>query len=482
MVLKKKYDVAVIGSGPAGTRAAVQCAKKGRKSVVIDRREHKPGGVSLHTGTIPSKTLREAVLYLKGMRRRKVYGESRRFKETITLHDLLDRVNVILGHELKVIKSQLNKNGIDTVYGTASFMDAHTMEIKNRWGETINEITADTIFICTGTVPRHPEDVPFDYNTILDSNFVFDTESKVEKLPESLIVYGAGVIGSEYASMFAALGSKVWLMDNHKSLFPFLDKKIVSVLREHMEDLGMEIMLGKDYQEISVTPEGQGRLICTDGTRVEADAILFSKGRLPCVDPLCLDKVGVELTERKLIDVDENYRTNIPHIFACGDVIGFPALASTSAEQGRLAARYAMDLVAESRPELLPMAIYTIPEISAIGKTEQELNEENIPYEKGLSYYYEISKAAIAGDDTGLIKILFHPETRKLLGIHIIGDQAAELLHIGQMVMAFDGKLDAFIHNVFNYPTWAEGFKVAALNGINRLRGDVTVHRPPGAR
>lgn len=473
MVLKKKYDVAVIGCGPAGTRAAVQCAKKGSKAIIIDRREYKPGGVSLHTGTIPSKTLREAVLYLKGMRRRKVYGESHRFKDNITLHDLLERVNVILGHELKVIKSQLNKNGIDTVYGTASFMDAHTLEVNNRWGETISQITADNIFICTGTIPRHPEDVPFDYRTILDSNFVFDTESKVENLPESLIVYGAGVIGSEYASMFAALGSKVWLMDNHKSLFSFLDKKIVSVLREHMEGLGMNIMLGKDYREISVTPEGKGRIICEDGTTVEADAILFSKGRLPCVDPLKLEKVGVELTDRKLIKVDENYRTNIPHIFACGDVIGFPALASTSAEQGRLAARYALDLPAESRPELLPMAIYTIPEISAIGKTEQELNAENIPYEKGLAYYYEISKAAIAGDDTGLIKILFHPETRKLLGIHIIGDQAAEILHIGQMVMAFNGEIDAFIRNVFNYPTWAEGYKVAALNGVNRLKSTV---------
>jgi NAD(P) transhydrogenase len=476
MVLKKKYDVAVIGSGPAGTRAAVQCAKKGKKVIVIDRREYKPGGVSLHTGTIPSKTLREAVLYLKGMRRRKVYGQSRRFNENITLEDLLERVEVILSHELKIIKSQLNKNGIDVMYGQASFADPHTLEVDNRWGEIQGVITADIIFICTGTIPRHPADVPFDYKTILDSNFVFSQKSRVEKLPESLIVYGAGVIGSEYASMFAALGSKVWLMDNHKSLFPFVDRKIVAVLREHMERLGMNILLGQDYKEISVTADGKGRIETQDGTIVEADAVLFSKGRLPCVDPLKPDYAGVELTDRKLVKVDETYRTSVKHIFACGDVIGFPALASTSAEQGRLAARFALDEDAESRPELLPLAIYTIPEISLIGKTEQELTEQKIPYEKGLAYYYEISKAAIAGDDTGLIKILFHPETRKLLGIHIIGDQAAELLHIGQMVMAFDGQIDSFIKNVFNYPTWAEGYKIAALNGVNRLKTNGTVH------
>jgi NAD(P) transhydrogenase len=470
MVLKKKYDVAVIGSGPAGIRAAVQCAKKGKKVAVIDRREYKLGGVSLHTGTIPSKTLREAVLYLKGMRRRKIYGQSRRFTENITLKDLMERVEVILSHELKVINTHLNKNGIDVIYGQGSFVDKNTLEINNRWEETVAVIAAETIFIATGTIPRHPGDVPFDYITILDSNFIFSKKSKVQKLPQSIIVYGAGVIGSEYAAMFAALGAKVWLVDSYKQLFSFLDRKIVSVLREHLEEMGMKLILGESYKEISTTAEGNARLETEDGTVIEADALLFSKGRLPCVDPLKLDRVGVELTDRKLIKVDEYYRTNIENIYACGDVIGFPALASTSAEQGRLAARFALGLEPESRPELLPLAIYTIPEISSIGKNEQQLSEEGIPYEKGLAYYYEISKAAIAGDDTGLIKILFHPETRDILGVHIIGDQAAEIVHIGQLVMTFNGKLDNFIENVFNYPTWAEGYKIAALNGFNRLK------------
>jgi len=470
MVLKKKYDMAVIGSGPAGIRAAIQCAKKGKKVVVIDRRELKLGGVSLHTGTIPSKTLREAVLYLKGMRRRKIYGESRRFNDNITLNDLLERVDVILDHELKVINTQLNKNGVDTIYGQASFSDAHNLEIKNRWGEITAAINADTFFIATGTIPRHPDDVPFDFKAILDSNFVFSHKNRVEKLPRSLIVYGAGVIGSEYAAMFAALGANVWLVDSYKELFPFMDRKIVSVLREHMEQMGMKILLGQSYTEISTTADGQARLVTENGIVLEADALLFSKGRIPCVDPLNLDLIGVETTDRKLIKVDDQFRTSVSHIYACGDVIGFPALASTSAEQGRLAARHALGLEPESHPELLPLAIYTIPEMSSIGKTEQQLTEENIPYEKGLAYYYEISKATIAGDDTGLIKILFNPESRELLGIHIIGDQAAEILHIGQMVMTFNGKLDTFINNVFNYPTWAEGYKIAALNGINRLK------------
>ena len=470
MVLKKRYDAAVIGSGPAGVRAAVQCAKKGKKVVVIDRREYKLGGVSLHTGTIPSKTLREAVFYLKGMRRRKIYGKSRRFDDNIRLEDLLERVDVILSHELKIINSQLNANGVDVIYGQASFAGNHTLEVINRWEDPIAIITADIIFIATGTIPRHPEDVPFDFKTILDSNFIFSHKSKVEKLPGSLIVYGAGVIGSEYAAMFAALGSKVWLMDNHKQLFPFVDRKIITVLREQMEQMGIKIMLGTGYKEMSVTPGGSGRIVTDDGTVVEADAILFSKGRVPCVDPLNLDKIGVELTERKCIRVDEHYRTTVENIYACGDVIGFPALASTSAEQGRLAARFSLNLKAESHPELLPVAIYTIPEISLIGKTEQQLIGENIPYEKGLAYYYEISKAAISGDDTGLIKILFHPGTRRLLGVHIIGDQAAEILHIGQLLMAFNGTIDYFIRNVFNYPTWAEGYKIAALNGLNRLK------------
>ncbi len=471
MTTTQKYDAAIIGSGPAGVRAAIQCAQKGKRAVVIDRREFKLGGVSLHTGTIPSKTLREAVLYLKGMRRSKIYGKSHRFNENITLKDLQERVEIILAHELSVIKTQLNNNHVDVIYGQASFLDPHTLEIKNYTGDTVAKITADIIFIATGTIPRHPDDVPIDYKTILDGNFIFSHRNKVEELPKSLIVYGAGVIGSEYAAMIAALGSKVWLVDNMPRLFPFVDSEIVAVLKEQFDQLGINLMMGHPYTSFAVTPAGKGRLETEDGTIVEADAILFSKGRVPCVDPLNLDRVGVAVTDKKLVQVDDHYRTTVSHIYACGDVIGFPALASTSTEQGRLAARYALNLdVPYNRPELFPIAIYTIPEIAMIGKTEEQLIAENIPYEKGLATYREIAKAAISGDDTGLIKILFHRETHDILGVHIVGDQAAEIVHIGQLVMTLKGKLDTIIQNVFNYPTWAEGYKVAALNGLSRLK------------
>ncbi len=428
------------------------------------------GGVSLHTGTIPSKTLREAVLYLRGMRRKKIYGESHRFRKDITLNALMERVERILTYELKIIETQLAKNGVHTLYGQASFTDGHTMEIHRRSGEKTAVVSADKIILATGTIPRHAPDVPFDYEVIFDSNFMFSHKSKLKALPKTLIVYGAGVIGSEYAVMFAALGCKVWLIDNHKELFPFLDKKIVQLLKQHMEKMNLTLMMGHPYKKIEVTPEGKGRLETEDGTVVEAEAVLFSKGRLPCVDPLNLDAAGVELNENKLVKVNEEYCTSNENIYACGDVIGFPALASTSAEQGRVTARYALNMeIRHHKPEHFPFAIYTIPEISFIGKTEEQLKKENIPYEKGIAYYYEVAKAAIAGDDTGALKILFHPETLEVLGVHIIGDQAAEIIHIGQMVMAFNGKLDSFIKNVFNYPTWAEAYKVAALNGINRL-------------
>ncbi|MCK4760867.1 MAG: Si-specific NAD(P)(+) transhydrogenase [Candidatus Aminicenantes bacterium] len=470
-ICRVDYDFAVIGSGPGGQRAAIQFAKKGKKTIVIDRREYKLGGVSLHSGTIPSKTLREAVLYLKGMRRRKVYGASRRFEGKITLKDLLERVEVILTYELKVIESQFKRNGVDVMYGQASFLDRNTIAVENRNGQKIAEIKAGKIVLATGTVPRHPDDVPFDYRVIFDSDFIFTTKNKIKSLPETLIVYGAGVIGSEYAFMFAALGCKVRLIDSHEDIFPFLDKDIVAVFKGEMEKLGIAMSMGKKYKKISLTPAGKGRLETVDGTVVEADAILFSKGRLPCIRELESKRIGLELSERGLVKVDETYRTSVDNIYACGDVIGFPALASTSAEQGRVAARYALGLESKyHKPELFPFAIYTIPEMSSIGSTEQELTAKQVPYIKAAAKFNEIAKAAIAGDDTGLLKILFHPESREILGVHIIGDQAAEIVHIGQAAMALKGKLDFFINNVFNYPTWAEAYKTAALKGFNILK------------
>jgi NAD(P) transhydrogenase len=469
--LVEKYDIAVIGSGPAGQKAAIQSAKFGKRVVVIDRREYKVGGVSLHSGTIPSKTLREAVLYLKGLRRSKIYGSSHRFKERITIKDLLESVELIIFYEMKIIESQLKRNGVELLFGQASFLDEHTLEVRNRKKEWVAELYADKIIIATGTVPRHPEGIPFDYKAIFDSDLFFTSECGLKDLPTSMIIYGAGVIGMEYASMFAALGCKIWLIDRHVDVFPFLDNDIIKYLKLLMSDMNITFILGQDFRKIDVTKEGQGRIHLVNGSSLEADIVLFSKGRLACIDELSPEKIGLQLTDRKLIKVNEFHQTSLEHIYACGDVIGFPALASTSAEQGRMASRHALNLDVEShRPELFPIAIYSIPEISTIGKTETDLIKEEIPYVKGIAWYREIAKAAIFGDDTGLLKMLFHAKTKELLGIHIIGEQASEIIHIGQVVMAHHSGVDFFLNNVFNYPSWAEAYKVATLDALNRIK------------
>lgn len=465
-----KYEIAVIGSGPSGQRAAIQSAKAGKKIVVIDNRIQKPGGVSLHTGTIPSKTLREAVLYLKGLKRKYVYGSSRFSRSKVELQDLTEKVESILSYEIKVIERQFKRNNVDVFYGDASFIDKNNIIVKDEDGNTLSRIDSEKFIIATGTNPRRPDDINFDHNVIFDSDFIFSGKSMLKELPHSLLVYGAGVIGTEYAGMFAALGCDVSMIDSHAEMFPFLDSDVVDLIKTFFKELGVKFYLNEKYKMIRVTSEGNGEILTESGKSYKADAILFSKGRIPATGSLNLEEIGVETGSRGTINVNEKYQTSVENIYACGDVIGFPALASTSSEQGRLAARFAIGLGVDSSIENnFPFAIYSIPEISSIGKTEQELKKEGIPYEKGIAYYYEIAKAAISGDDRGALKILFNKETKKILGIHIIGEQAAEIIHIGQVVMSMGGTIDFFINNIFNYPTWAETYKVAALNGINRL-------------
>lgn len=468
-----RFDVAIIGSGPAGQRAALECVRAGRKTVVIDRRHRKVGGVSLHVGTIPSKTLREAVLYLTGFHEKHIYGENYAVQDRITLPDLMDRVDTILDCELKVLEDQFQAAGIAVCYGQASFQDSHTIHVYNRVEDSSRTIVAERFILATGTVPRHPEEIPFDYETVYDGNFMFCQKSRMERLPESLIVIGGGIIGSEYAAMFAALGCCVTLLDHHAHILEYLDHDINALLLEEMEKMGVRLLLGRRYEKVGLTPEGAGIVITDCGETLTADAVLFSMGRLPCVDPLALDKAGVELGNRGVIRVDERFQTSVPHIFAAGDVIGFPALASTSSEQGRVAARFAMGYtVKDHRPELFPLAIYTIPEVSMIGKTEDTLKKEGIEYETGVAHFDSVAKAIIKGGGTGMLKLLFDPRDWHLLGVHIIGDQAAELIHIGQAVMTLGGRIDFFVHNVFNYPTWAEAYRLAALDGISRLKVD----------
>ena len=459
----------VIGSGPAGHRAAVTAAKSGKRVMVVDRRNYKLGGVSLHTGTIPSKTLREAVLYIKNIRRKNLYGPSRYERSQITLQDLLDRVETILKYELHVIEAQFDRYHITVRYGTAGFLNSHEIEIRPWDEEAVIRARAEHFLIATGTVPREPEDIPFDYQTIYNSNFIFSHKSRMEKLPQSLIVYGAGVIGSEYALMFGALGCKVWLVDNQPDIFPFVDVEIRSLLKQYLDDCNVRTILNAPYRKISRKGD-QAELVLEDDRILSADALLFSKGRMPFIEPLHLERTAVSLTPQGYIAVNDVYQTSEPHIYAAGDVVGFPALASSSAEQGRVAASHLLGLeLIRSRPDLFPIAIYTIPEFSSIGKTEQQLQREEIPYLAGTALYRDVAKAAISGDDRGMLKILFCPQTREIFGIHVIGDQAAEIIHIGQMLMATHNHLDFIIENVFNYPTWAEAYKLAAQNGLDCL-------------
>lgn len=462
------FDIVVVGTGPAGQKAALYAAHHGKKVAVIDRRIFKVGGVSLHTGTIPSKTLREAVLYLTGIRHKHIYGEDYSVRKKITLPDLLTRVNAIIEHELTVLESQFSSASIKVIYGQAEFINNHKLKVTDFTGNLVANIKTDKVILATGTVPRHPDNVKFDYEVIFDGNFIFSSKSKLKELPDSLIVLGGGVIGCEYAAMFAALGCEVTLIDKNTKILSYLDDEINSYLVKEMLDINIKLKFGTDYKSIYKNSFQKGIVELQNGEIIEADAVLFAMGRTPCIDPLHLENTGVKLGHRDVIKVDDNYKA-ADNIYACGDVIGFPALASTSAEQGRVTARNTMGLdVSSHRPELFPFAIYTIPELSVIGKTEQELIESKVNYGTGIAHYNEIAKATIKAGSSGMLKILFHKETLKILGIHIIGDQAAEIIHIGQTVMSLNGNLLFFIDNVFNYPTWAEAYKVAAINGMEK--------------
>ncbi len=457
----QKYDLIVIGSGPGGQRAAIQGAKLGKRVAVIERKEV-VGGACINTGTIPSKTMREAVMHLSGYQYQNVYGMNYRVKEKITMEDLSFRVQHVIRTECDVTKNQVTRNNIDLHYGTASFVDPHHLRIQNMRGTT--EIEADHIVIAVGTRPAASATVPINNRTIVNSDQVFQLES----VPKTLIVVGGGVIGVEYASMFAALGVRVILIEKRPRLLEFADSEMIEALSYHLRDHRVTLRLGEAVMGVEETPDG---VIATleSKKKVVGDALLYSIGREGNVDGLNLAAAGLSADARGRITVNSEYRTEQSHIFAVGDVIGFPSLASVSMEQGRLAACHAFNVPAKSDPGTYPYGIYTIPEISFVGKTEEQLTDEDVPYEVGLAYYREIARGQIRGDTTGRLKLIFHRETREILGVHIIGEGASELLHIGQAVFTLKGTVDYFINTVFNYPTLAECYKAAAFNGLNKL-------------
>ncbi len=459
------YDLAVIGSGPAGQKAAIAAAKLGKRVVIIDG-EGMLGGVCLKTGTIPSKTLREAVLYLTGFRQRAFYGHNFRLQHRISMEDLIARVDQVVERQQAVVHDQLRRNGVEMLAGMARFSDPHTLDVATSDGSVAVE--AQFVLVACGTRPARSDEIPFDHPNVLDADQVYDTVEGRE-LATSGIVVGAGVIGMEYVCMMAALGMKVTVIDGREELLDFVDREMVEALTSHLRRQGVTFRLGENVESVTVEDDGTVVARLASGKSVRAERMLYAVGRQPNTDRINVDAAGLDVDKRGRLQVNEHFQTPVPHIYAAGDVIGFPSLASTSMEQGRLAACHMFGIHCKHVPELLPYGIYTIPEISMVGRTERQLTEEKVPYEVGLSRFGELAKAQIIGDRTGLLKIVFDPESLELLGVHIFGDCASELAHIGQTVMATRGTIETLRDTVFNYPTLAEAYKVAALDGLNKL-------------
>jgi len=466
------FDLLVIGSGPGGQKAAIAAAKLGRRAAIVERRDM-IGGVCLNTGTIPSKTLREAVLYLTGANQHEMYGQSYRVKDEITIADLAARTQHVVGREIDVVRSQLSRNRVAILTGTGYFIDPHQVEVDDGLGR-VQRASAEKIVIATGTSPARPASVEFDDRTIIDSDGIVN----LERVPRSMVVAGAGVIGIEYASMFAALGTKVTVVERRDRMLEFCDVEVVEALKYHLRDLAVTFRFGETVASVEARPQGAIATL-KSGKKIPADVVMYSAGRQGMSQELDLGAAGLTADDRGRIEVDEYFRTAIPHIYAVGDIIGFPALAATSMEQGRLAAYHAcgetLPATATGSPrtstdQLSPIGIYSLPEISFIGRTEDQLTTDSVPFEVGVSRYRELARGQIVGDSYGVLKLLVSLEDRTLLGVHVFGTGATELVHIGQAVMGCGGTIDYLVDAVFNYPTLAESYKVAALDATNKMR------------
>ncbi len=456
------YDLLVIGTGPAGQKAAVQAAKLGKKVGIIERNAA-VGGVCINTGTIPSKSFREAVLYLSGFQQRTLYGAGYRVKDRITVDDLVFRTIHVKTNEIQTVQNQLRRNSIDIIHGTASFIDPHRLCVRQA-AETV-EHTAHFIVIAVGTTPARPPEIPFDTTSIIDTDGLL----ALKQIPQSIVIVGGGVIGTEYASMLAMLGVPVTLIDKRPRLLEFVDTEIIEELQRQMKEIGVTLYHEEEVVGIQKEPDGQVTVTLQNAAPLSTSTLMYAIGRVGATRELQLERIGLTPDSRGRLAVNEHFQTAVPHVYAAGDVIGFPALASTSMQQGRHAACHAFGQPDRTDTALLPYGIYSIPEISMVGRTAEDLTHAGIPFGVGIARYREIARGQIIGDETGMLKLLFHRKTRELLGIHIIGNGATELIHVGQAVMAYHGKIDYFIDTVFNYPTLAECYKVAALNGINRL-------------
>jgi NAD(P) transhydrogenase len=458
----QRYDLLVIGSGPAGQRAAIQGAKLGKRVALIEKREVF-GGACINTGTIPSKTMREAVMHLSGFRYQGIYGMNYRVKDKIAMSDLSFRTQHVIKTEIDVTQAQLSRNEVELLTGAASFIDPTRLLVVNSRGQS--EYEAENIVIATGTKPATSPTVPINGRTIINSDQILE----MEHIPKTFIVVGGGVIGIEYASMFATLGCRVIVIEKMPRLLGFADQEVIEALCYHLRDKRVTLRLNEEVKSVEEMPDGNVVANLESNKKISGDALLYAVGRQGNVEDLNLAAAGLEADQRGRIAVDSDYRTKQPHIYAVGDVIGFPSLASVSMEQGRIAAGNAFGVDLHTDPANYPYGIYTIPEISFVGKTEEQLTDEDVPYEVGVAFYREIARGQIQGDTTGRLKIIFHRDTKEVLGVHIIGEGAAELVHIGQAVMVLKGTIEYFVNAVFNYPTLAECYKAAAFNGLNKL-------------
>ncbi|HEY8089226.1 MAG TPA: Si-specific NAD(P)(+) transhydrogenase [Polyangiaceae bacterium] len=455
------YDLVVLGVGPAGEKGAAQAAYYGKRVACVERAEH-PGGAAVHTGTLPSKTLRETAIFLSGFRQRELYGLSVELKTDTAVPRLLSRKDGVRSLEVARIQWNLERHGIPILRGVARLVDPHTIEITGSGG-TPRRVTSEFFLVATGSKPHHPPDIPFDDDDVDDS----DTVLQIDRLPKSMLIVGGGVIGCEYASMFAAMRVEVTLVEGRPRLLPFLDTEIAERLRGSMQALGVTFHLGQTTKGIRRV-EGRG-IVTTlaSGLEIAAEKVLASSGRSGWSDGMGLEAVGVEVDKRGYVGVDGDYRTKVPSIYASGDVIGFPALASTSMEQARVAVCHAFGFTYKRQvSHLLPFGIYTIPEVSCVGHSEEEAKSKGIDYVVGRALYRDNARGKIIGDKEGVIKLVFEKPTRKLIGCHCIGDRASELVHIGQAVITLGGTVETFIEMVFNYPTLAEMFKYAAYDAL----------------
>ncbi len=457
------YDLIVIGSGPAGEKGAAQAAYFGKKVALIERSAHL-GGAGLNTGTVPSKTLRETALYFSGLRQRGLYGIDYSLRENLTVNDFMHRKQIVIENQWQLIQKNLERHNIALVHGEASLQDAHTVRVATPEGET-RALTSEIVLLATGSAPFHPPEVPFDHRIIFDSDSILH----MSRIPQSMAVIGGGVIGSEYASIFTALGVRVTLIDGRERLLPFVDGEIAERLQRQLESLGLRFLFNDRVLNIKVDA-AHAELSLQSGETLQCDIALFAAGRQSNVSGLNLEEIGVQLGNRGLVLVNEKYQTSVPNIYAAGDVIGFPALASTSMEQARVAMVHAFDLRYKERvAATLPLAVYTIPELGLVGLTEEDCAKKNLAYLTGCAFYENNARGQIIGDMSGMLKLIFSPEDKKLLGVHLIGEMASELVHLGAQVLAANGTIDHFIHAVYNYPSLSEIYKYAAYDGLGKL-------------